>query len=214
MVESEKYSSIIFEQLIENIPNSMVYGKIVVDQNNKPIDFIFLETNRAFRKNLGGIPKEKIIGKRVSQVITIDRKMILELIELAGKTALEGGSIEFDYHIEIIQRWYHISAYSPEREYFVAMLEDITDRMTLLEKTREAEQKYRNIVENVKDAVIIIGFDGKLHYQSPQFPKLVGRESLGDDLITVGQFIHKDDLQGLLNRFRISTEEREVVNPP
>ncbi len=91
---------------------------------------------------------------------------------------------------------------------------DITVRKLMEKKLEESEKKYRNIIENVKDAVVIIGFDGKLHYQSPQFTKLVGREILGDDLIAVSKFIHTDDVQKLLDTFWKSAKEHRVGSTP
>ncbi|HUY00889.1 MAG TPA: PAS domain-containing sensor histidine kinase [Candidatus Deferrimicrobium sp.] len=212
MVESDKMAHVFFKDLIENMSNSLVFGKIITDQNNNPVDFMFLDTNRTFRKFLGGLDEEKIIGKRVSQIITIDSNAILKIIENLGKTALTGKQIDFEYYIEIIQRWFHIIAYSPEKDYFIAIIEDITDRVTLLEKAIDAEKKYRNLIENVKDAVIIIGLDGKFLFKSPQFAKLIGRDELGDDLLSIEKYLHKDDIPQLMKKFWKTTENRVISN--
>ena len=42
--------------------------KIIVDDNGKPIDYIFLEVNHAYEK-MTGLKKEKILNKRALTVL-------------------------------------------------------------------------------------------------------------------------------------------------
>lgn len=57
-----------YKQFFTTVPNGWAYHKIIVDQNYKPIDYIFLEVNDAFEK-LTGLKRKKIIGKKVTEVL-------------------------------------------------------------------------------------------------------------------------------------------------
>ncbi len=140
----EKYRS-----LFENMLNGFAYCKILVDENNQPIDFIYLEVDDIFEK-LIGLRKEDVIGKKFTEVFPSIKESALDRISIYGKVALTGERTEFDIYFEPIEKWMTISAYSPEKGYFIAVFEDITER-----KRAEEQIRYQaNLVENVSDAII------------------------------------------------------------
>ena len=62
--ESEKRFHALFSSMMEGF----AYHQIVVDQNNQPIDYIFLEMNHSFEK-LTGFKRDQTVGKKVTEVI-------------------------------------------------------------------------------------------------------------------------------------------------
>ena len=48
--------------LFKKIPLGFAYHEIVVDEQNEPVDYIFLDVNEEFEK-LTGLKREEIIGK-------------------------------------------------------------------------------------------------------------------------------------------------------
>jgi len=48
--------------------NGFAYHKIILNSDGKPIDYIFIEINKAFEK-LTGLKREEVIGKKVTEVI-------------------------------------------------------------------------------------------------------------------------------------------------
>ncbi|MDP8322195.1 MAG: PAS domain S-box protein, partial [Candidatus Stygibacter australis] len=57
-----------YRSLFDNKLNGLAYCKIVVDDNNRPVDYIFLEINRAFEE-FTGLKKEVVLGKRITEII-------------------------------------------------------------------------------------------------------------------------------------------------
>jgi len=57
-----------FNMFIEKMLDGFAYHKIVVDKAGKPVDYVFLEVNRAFEK-MTGLKRAQIIGKKVTEVI-------------------------------------------------------------------------------------------------------------------------------------------------
>ena len=53
---------------MEKMDNPFAYHKIITDDKDNPVDYEFLEVNKAF-EDLIGLKKSEIIGQRASQII-------------------------------------------------------------------------------------------------------------------------------------------------
>ncbi len=123
------------QKFIFSIPSGLALHKIIVDKNQKPVDYVFVEINGAFEK-LTGLQREAVVGKRVTEVLPGVEKDPADWIGVYGQVALTGESTSFDQFSEAIQRWFRIVATCPEPGYFMVIFEDITDR-----KNDEAERE-------------------------------------------------------------------------
>jgi len=115
-------SEALYRSLFENMLNGFAYHKMLFEQN-WPQDYIFLDVNRSF-ETLTGL--KDVVGKKVSEVIPGIRESDPGLFEIYGRVALTGLPERFETYVEAMQRWFSISVYSPEKEYFVTVFEDIT----------------------------------------------------------------------------------------
>ncbi|MHA1357444.1 MAG: PAS domain S-box protein [Candidatus Helarchaeota archaeon] len=86
---------------------------------------------------------------------------------------------------------------------------DVTARIQAEQQLRESEARYRNIINNVKDALIIVGFDGLIKFISPQMKVLIGRNTLPEDIKSMAQLIHEDDAHDLIKQFEESGKARQ-----
>ncbi len=59
----EKYRS-----LFENMLDGFAFCQMIFDQQNKPVDFVYLEINNAFEK-ITGLKRETVVGKKVTEAI-------------------------------------------------------------------------------------------------------------------------------------------------
>jgi signal transduction histidine kinase len=91
----------------------------------RPQDFIYLDVNTAF-ETLTGLTG--VVGKKVSEVIPGIRESDPELFEIYGRVALTGQPEKFETYVDALAMWFSISVYSPEKEYFVAVFDVITER--------------------------------------------------------------------------------------
>ncbi len=138
--ESEKRYRLLFE----NMAAAFAYHKIIVDENNKPIDYQFWEVNPAFEE-FTGLKISDIIGKKVTEVLPGIENDPADWIGKYGKVALTRIPITFENYAEPLDQWFSVAAYSPKENYFAVTFTNITER-------KKAELALRKSRENYRDA--------------------------------------------------------------
>jgi PAS domain S-box-containing protein len=152
-----------YRSLFANMISGFAYHQIVLDKNGKPVDYIFLEINDAFEK-LTGLKRENIIGQRATEIIPGIENDPAGWINTYGEVALSGKEIRFENYSETLSKWYSIAAYSPEKGYFVAIFDDITQRKQTEESLSKSEEEYRELVQNANSAIIRWKSDGTITF--------------------------------------------------
>lgn len=126
----------IYRKIIEKINFGYAYHKIILDDNGKPIDYIFLDVNKSF-EIYTGLKKEEIINKKFLEDIAGEEDPEFDWIKTYGEIAINGGEIEFNQYSTVLDRYYTIKAFSPGKYYFVTLFQDKT-----LEKGVQEISKY------------------------------------------------------------------------
>jgi PAS domain S-box-containing protein len=123
-----------YRLLFENMLNGLAYCKMIFGESGQPADFIYLEVNRAFEQLTG---LKDVVGRPVTELIPDIKQSNPELFEIYGRVALTGKPELFELEVKPLSRWFSISVYSPEKGYFVAVFDNITQR-------KQAEQALRD----------------------------------------------------------------------
>jgi PAS domain S-box-containing protein len=91
-----------------------------------------------------------------------------------------------------------------EIEMFLFTLKDITERKKTQERLEESEKKYRELVEDINDAIYSVDTKGNVVYISPAIKSLLGYEP--NELIGkhFSDLVHPDDLQAMKKAFEPS----------
>jgi len=125
-----------YHEIIKNLHVGYAYHRIICDSQGVPVNYEFLEVNKAF-ETATGLVGEEIIGKKVTEIFPgVDStEDFLDWIKLYGKIALDKGSGEIEKHSEHLNRWYRVQVYSPEANFFITLFHDITkEKQDLAEK--------------------------------------------------------------------------------
>ena len=134
LLESEKR----YRSLFENMLEGSAYCKMLFDHHDRPVDFVYLDVNSAFGRLTG---LENVVGKKVTEVIPGIKESQPELFEIYGRVALTGQPEKFEIEFKPLAMWLSVSVYSTEREYFVAVFDNITERKRAEEELREAHDE-------------------------------------------------------------------------
>ena len=153
-----------FKQLFTSLHDGFALHEIILDKNGRPVDYRFLEANPAF-ENMTGLKASEIIGRTVREIIpTLENYWI----EIYGKVALTGKPIKFENYVHQLKKHYRIHAYSPSKNKFACITEDITE-------AKKSETKINQLslaVEQSPATVIITDTKGLIEYVNPKFTEL------------------------------------------
>jgi PAS domain S-box-containing protein len=142
-----------YRSLFDNMLEGFAYCCMLYDAKGQPEDWIYLNVNASFNRIIG---TTTIINKRITEAFPGIRQDIPEIFAIYGRVALTGKPEVFDLDFRAIGKWLHISVYSPEKEHFVAIFEDITERklaeLELLEAHRDLEKKVIERTRELSDA--------------------------------------------------------------
>ncbi|MHA2253475.1 MAG: hybrid sensor histidine kinase/response regulator, partial [Candidatus Kariarchaeaceae archaeon] len=128
LIKSQQY----FRNLFDNMIDGFAYHKVITDEHNDPIDYMFIDINRAFTE-LTGLTREQVIGKLVTKALPGIEDDPANWIGRYGNVALKGTAINFESYSEPLDKTFLVHAYSPEKGYFIAIFSDITNRKKIEE---------------------------------------------------------------------------------
>jgi PAS domain S-box-containing protein len=167
--------------LFANITNAFAYGKIITDRDGNPIDLIYLDVNRAFEKE-NKVSRADVLGRRVTEVFPTLRNKPGDWIGPYGRAALDGESTTFEWHSPISGMWKNIFVYSPKKDHFVAISEDITERKKAEEAIKEERDRLNSLINSMNDEVWVADAQGKLIMINPAVTNEFGLEVTPDGI--------------------------------
>ena len=136
-----------YRMLFQNLTTGFALHEIILDSEGSPCDYRFLEINPAFEA-LTGLKASDLIGKTIMEVMP---KTESYWIDIYGEVALTGKNINFENYSQELNKYYQISAYSPEPGKFATIFLDITDRKQTELELRDTQARYE---EAERDALL------------------------------------------------------------
>lgn len=174
----EKYS-----RMFENMLNGFAFCRVLFDENEKSIDFVYLEVNPAFEK-LTGLKKDVIIGKKVAQAIPELKELNRELFEIYHRNALTGKEEPFEIRVGSLKLWLSIDVYSPEKGYFFVIFKNITDHkktdqenQRILDSLHQENNKLYSIINSINKEVWFTDTEKNITLVNPVVQKEFGLNS-------------------------------------
>ena len=181
----------LFYDMVENARDG-----INITQNG-----VFKYVNKAFCDMLGYSREEMCCINASDLLASSDKQRMMEQhflrMQGIGKYGLDyttllhknGSEVEIEFNVTPI-------TYPGENASFIS-IRDITERKRMQEKLEQSEHKYRNLVENAHDGIIINQF-GKFKFVNPAFCRMIEyseEELLENDF---ADFLAEDDRERLM----------------
>lgn len=197
-------NNISYKNLIMGSPFGVAYHKVVLDDQGKPVDYIFLEVNRAFEK-MTGLKSKEIVDKRVTEVLPCIRQGDFDWVEYFGKVAVSGEARDFEQYSEPLKRWYKVFVYSPQYGYFISVFTDTTKERLKLEEV----DRFFSI--NL-DLLCIADTDGHFIKVNKSWEDSLGYSIKDLEERKFLSFVHPDDMQATLDALKELQANRPVLN--
>ena len=215
------------EEQYRTLFNTMDEGFCIIemlfDENEKPIEYIFVETNPAFEKQTG---LKNVVGKRIRELAPENEEYWFEIY---GKVALTGESVRFENRAEALHRWYEVYAYrigQPKSRKVAILFNDITERKQMEEEIRQRAEELAKVMEMIPTA-IFIGHDPQSHNitgnrMANEFYEAEVGENVSANVTPVRRFFYKgreltaDELpmqEAALKNIGVRNAEMDVLLP-
>ena len=122
---------------------------MLLNTENQVEDYVFLDINAAF-EHMTGLSADIIIGRRVTEVIPGIRSDSIDWVEYYGEVAMTGTTKELTQCSEALGHWYKVTAFSPEKECFVTVFQDITAEMEQKLSLEKQEKQLRSALRDLE----------------------------------------------------------------
>jgi len=172
--------------------NGICYCRTIFE-NGRARDFVFLTADGIFTAQAGF---KDASGKKASELVPGIREADPELFDRLGRLSVTGQPGRFEIFLHSLQKWFLISASSPEWDHFFAVIVDVAGYKKTEELSRRNEERYARVLAGSD-----LGFwDWDLTKQefsvSPRFETMLGyapgEMQLSPD--NWASYVHPDDL--------------------
>ncbi len=141
-----------YRAFFQHSHSGLAYCRMIYEEG-LPQDFEYIETNAAYERLINS---RNLAGKKVSEVLGFLKSSNPEVFESYGRVANGGRPETFDTYVPPLKTWVGITVFSPERGFFFNAIQDIGSRKLAEEALRCSEEKYRLLVENASEAIVVV----------------------------------------------------------
>jgi len=131
-----------FRLLFENMIGGAALHEFIYNNEGIPTDYIIVDTNPSFEKQLG-ISKKDIIGKTSCEAYGVSEPPYFDIY---NQVVLSGKPQVFETFFAPLEKYFSISAYPTHLTGFATIFEDVTERKTNVQKTVNNNERLQSIV--------------------------------------------------------------------
>ncbi|MBU7004673.1 MAG: PAS domain S-box protein, partial [Theionarchaea archaeon] len=201
------------EKLQENIFSSLEDGIFILDR-----EFHFTYWNPAMWKFTGkGMEDVVGSGKSAFEIFPQIHEQGLEKLMWRAMKGEVVSQEEIKYPLEENEEGYISLILVPLRtstngiQGIVGLVREITERKRTQDHLRITEEKYKLLVENANEA-IVVAQNGVIKFSNPKASEITGYSPTELDQRPITDLIHPDDIEMVLDRHRRRTEGEEIQN--
>jgi len=139
-----------FRQLFDTMREGVAYCRMIYDDQGRPADWIYLQVNEAFGA-ITGI--HDVVDRHVWELLPGLDETNPELFDIYGAVASTGTPALFESDVVPLARVLRISVTSPAHDEFVAVFEDVSERVTQEQELADSNKRLAKMVYDVAEAM-------------------------------------------------------------
>jgi PAS domain S-box-containing protein len=158
-IDASRESEARYRTLFDSIDEGFCIIEVLFDENSKPLDYRFIETNASFEKHTGLL---NATGRTISELAPNHEPYWFQTY---GQIALTGEPARFQNRAEQLQRWYDVYAFRiglPEQHRVAVLFNDISARLEAEEALQESGVRFRAIYQHAPVGIEQVALDGRL----------------------------------------------------
>ena len=140
-----------FRSLFENMKEGAALHSLTYDKNGNPYDYIIIDTNQSFEKQLG-IKRNLVIDKTSREAYGVSTPPFFDIYK---KVALTGVSSSFEDYYAPLKKHFSISVYQTFNGGFATIFEDITQKKIAERQLKNSEQQWRRAIADSPFPIMI-----------------------------------------------------------
>ncbi len=146
-----------YAKLIDKMMDAYSLNKIILDQDGMPCDYEFMDLNASF-ETITGLKREKIIGRKASEIFLNIKKEGQDWIKMLGEVALEGKTFSLDIYSKSFGKWLKVTAYSPQKYYFITIIQDISQLKEITNKLNKLSEQQQDLERELNEQLVELSF--------------------------------------------------------
>jgi len=155
---------------MENMVDACAICETVCDADRTPVDIRLVDVNPALERELG-LPASAIVGRTATEILPELAAFWFDRFLEVERT---GAAIEVEEPFPALGRWYRVVGFPVRGGRTAVLFRDITLRKQAEEALAESEERYRSLVENSIDAVLLTAPDGSILAANPEACRIYG----------------------------------------
>ncbi|MFH2140256.1 MAG: ATP-binding protein [Pseudomonadota bacterium] len=151
----------------------MAIHRLVKDPDGKAVDYLILDVNDSFERQTG-LHKDTVKGKLASAAYGSGTAPFLDIYARVAQTKQPS---KFEQYFPPLGKHFLINVFSPDKDCFVTIFEDITNRKEAEKILYESKEHFRRLAEDMPLFVVTFLPDGTLTFANSAIARFADIES-------------------------------------
>lgn len=143
-----------FKDLFNTMTNAFCFYKVIYNEDNLPIDYIFVEMNPSF-ENILGQKSYDVVGKSLRSMMNKNDEYWMNNF---NSVVITNKSTQFIGYHTPLNKWFDVRAYLSKNKYLVMILSDITNEKEMNNKVTKISKELDQIL-NVTSPLRVVDYN-------------------------------------------------------